>query len=1161
MESEARPQVIVAKTEAQLDQQTRLVNLHPRGWRREGLPKELFGDPQVFKQDLKNYREYIEKKKVEHGSRYEPPPNHWTEPYRKYEEYLKALREIRKGQSSYIDKQMDKHPTQDSRVETYLEVAKYSPDLGKKLLVEINQTVDRGEPYVFTPQEVDQGSVSESAFYSTVDKALNKKPTIIYDIFRDLKYALPQEKIKEAVVRVGPNHSFMDHYTDLKRLFSPEEQKAFIAPFINEGRYGHEIVQMFRDPEANALFTPDQVKAAVMNAFEHNVLVTTMEAQIKHYLENGILTPDDVQTIILERVKGFEQLIKIDSLFPLLPNPQSLGAVKKTIVDTYATKGTVSDLTSLPFVAEYLTPEQRLHVVREVVLRDKFKSGFNIDTCINLAGAEQFAPILKQVIYSEDIPLTGFGVGAILQARCLTTEEKEAFIDHLIDLDKKGQLEDQNVLLDRARTSLFSIEDEKKRDEIALKIFKNSDPAEVARKYSGSDGWGPAVSVKVVKELISEANFQTVDSWFYNNLDDWGRRIHQDDPTFVPELLERFKETNTVSLMYTLDNVLPYISAEKRQGYVNELIHANPFGAVAVLQEKPDIFQIFGVNLSAQQILDAGQNDSARLSYAPKSLRELYRQFSAQLPIEEQKTVVMEGYNLYRAISLIKPQGLEDDFRRVQASRDIPLSAEKELVSTIYCFGLLKATTPELFAQIGPLGNTPEESKQILFNQFSHLLGFDRQFNPDEVSRFFGTMETPVPFMIYLLQHRNSASHRKLLTGIFESITTGKFNEWKFGPVTQESLDLLKQAKLLPEKLTLEQYTAWRSDGQTTLFESLATDTETTANAVKGYLEDNLNHLEIQEVLDHLMEAYPNQDMMAGLQQEISSLGQQLALTNKELGSLRKIEDPANNERLPQLEQAKIEFEGRRQALLRARKMFRLADLKPEEVASGYLMEGKDGKQRGDSITKVLEDLKKSSSDENGFVYDEIRNMLDALKGSTGEKQNLVATDSSDPKVWIEIGEKPVSSCQNYDGGSYNECLVAYTDPNTKFLILRNQRGKIIARSVFRLLETSNGDPALHIERIYSASTSKGVLRSMFARAYQKAEEMNLPLLVSEQSQDEGGIEKETQLAEGYQNKKVDYSLVSKASRAPKVYVDSAGGVSSDGNFIIRDLLRVQKTT
>jgi hypothetical protein len=252
-------------------------------------------------------------------------------------------------------------------------------------------------------------------------------------------------------------------------------------------------------------------------------------------------------------------------------------------------------------------------------------------------------------------------------------------------------------------------------------------------------------------------------------------------------------------------------------------------------------------------------------------------------------------------------------------------------------------------------------------------------------------------------------------------------------------------------------------------------------------------------------------------------------------------------------------LEKRRSNLIRARKIIRLINIKPNEVAAGYFLEGKDSKQRGDSIDKVLNELKDESADENSFAYDEVKNMLDSFRSSSDEKQNLICTDSSDPKIWLEIGEKPVASCQSYDHGGFNECLVAYTDPNTKILVLRNEKGNVIARSIFRLLETTSGEPALHIERIYSASTSKGILRSMFSRSYQKAQEMGLPLLISEKSQDEEGTEKEAQLAEGYVLNNVNYSLNSKASRAPKVYVDSAGGVSYDGKYEMNDLVEVQK--
>jgi len=40
---------------------------------------------------------------------------------------------------------------------------------------------------------------------------------------------------------------------------------------------------------------------------------------------------------------------------------------------------------------------------------------------------------------------------------------------------------------------------------------------------------------------------------------------------------------------------------------------------------------------------------------------------------------------------------------------------------------------------------------------------------------------------------------------------------------------------------------------------------------------------------------------------------------------------------------------------------------------------------------------------------------------------------------------------------------------------------------------------------------------------------------------------------------RVNYSLNANASRAPKVYVDSAGGVSYDGKYEMNDLVEVQK--
>lgn len=1151
MESEAKP-VIILKTQGQLKQQTNQVNLQQSfsSRIRSGLPKEFLENPAEFKKGLWYYR-------ASDWDKRPPPliPQH--EPYRQYEEYLKVLREIRKSQAGYLDKQVQTRQAGVSPKEAYLDAAQYSPDLGRQVLTKINDTVKYGDPYIITPNEIKTAFSTENGFFAAVDKALNQKPGIFYNVFNRLKYALPEDKIREAVIKVGTHYGFIDHFKDLKALFSPEEQKALISPIMYEGRYGHGVVEMFKDPDAVKLFSPDEIKKAVMTGLENNVLPFLMNDQITFYIKKGILVPQDVETIILERIRGFEGLENLKNITPLLPEPQTLERIKAEIVDTYTNRATVRQLINLPDVDELLTPEQKLQIVKETVFRDKFRSGFQIPTCEGLVTPELFAPILREVIYSPDMPLTKLGVEEILRSKSLTLEEKETYIDHIISIGE-GQL-----LLDKIGMNLFQFKNQQKRDEIARKIFSSCEPKEIASKYAGNDGtgndgWDFSVSTELVQEFIAGASFKVVDSWLYQ-LDKWCPRLEKHNPGFVAKYLEQHRNTHVISMLYQLDKVVSYLPEDRKKAFVLDLIHSDPVATLATLQEQPDTFTKVGIDLSPTEIIAMATSDTGRLSFAPKILREFYKQYSPSAPVEEQKALLMEAYNIYRAIAFVKDYGLETDFRRVQTSRDTPLSAEKELISTFYCFTLLKGSNPEQFAKIGSLGNTLEESKQILFNQFSQLLGLNKQFSQEEVSRFFGTMETPIPFMIYLLQYKDNPKHRKLLTEIFNSITAGKFNEWKFGQITPEAFEALKQSKLIPEKLTFEQYTIWRTDGQITLFESLATDTETTANAIRDYLESNLNHLEIQHILDHLIKTYPNQDLMVGLQQELASLGQQLATTNKDLTVLRKQNLPENVQMISQLEQTKAAAEDRRKALLRARKIFRLINLKSDEVAAGYFLEGKESKQRGDSIAKVLNELKGSSAEENGFVYNELNNMLVSLKTSSDEKQDLVSTDSSNPKVWIEIGEKPIASCQSYDYGSHNECLIGYTDPNTKIIVLRNQKGKIIARSIFRLLETSNGNPALHIERVYSSSTSKGVLRSIFARAYQKADEMGLPLLTSEQSQDEGEVEKETKLAEGFELKTVDYSLYSKASRAPKVYVDSAGGVWSDGEFEMKKLAEIHR--
>jgi len=237
-----------------------------------------------------------------------------------------------------------------------------------------------------------------------------------------------------------------------------------------------------------------------------------------------------------------------------------------------------------------------------------------------------------------------------------------------------------------------------------------------------------------------------------------------------------------------------------------------------------------------------------------------------------------------------------------------------------------------------------------------------------------------------------------------------------------------------------------------------------------------------------------------------------------------------------------------------------LISLRPQEVASGRLLEGEDLKKQGERLEQVILKLQQVIPEEGQFVLSRIRGVLEDYHNQTDEKQNLLCTDSSDPKVTLEVGENPVGSCQSYATGSENKCLLGYTDPNSKVLVLRNERGKIVARSIFRLLSTPQGDPSLHVERIYSSIASSGVDRALYTHAMKKAKQMNVPLYISSQAQDENGISSEVLLPDGMQTEPVDYSLLSHTSRAPFVYVDSAGGRRSWGKYEVKNIVKVNES-
>lgn len=635
------------------------------------------------------------------------------------------------------------------------------------------------------------------------------------------------------------------------------------------------------------------------------------------------------------------------------------------------------------------------------------------------------------------------------------------------------------------------------------------------------------------------------------SIDEWGSILGKD---YTWSFIQRFRFSYTPEITHYLSKCWHHIPEAQRPTFLHDLLISNPPNALCDI----DIFNLYLKDLTPEEIIDKGQSDQERLAYAPKTLSAFYKNIAKVKDVSERRALLQEATEWYLYIAQIEAVGLGSDFKRIQSAKEIPARLEHELLSLFECYALIKDKDPQSFARLGSLGNNAYEAKQILLEELGRRLGITRKINEEEIGRLFGELESPAPFLIYLFQYESSQEHKQILSGMLESILAGKYNEWKFGPQNPEAFEELKKAKLLPKDLAYEQYDTWRKDEETTLYESLAADVRSVASEIRQLLFENNEHLEVEAF--SMADTTP-QAVFEEIQNNLSSAGQELASVNKRMSELRKTAGGTESEEFKELSNKRLNLEEIRRELLKNRAFMKLSTLKPEEIVSGYFLEGEDLKKKVAPIKKVLDELRPQIPEEGIFVLERIDQLIQSFYDQTQEKQNLTCTDSSSPKVLIEIGEKPVGSCQHYAHGSLNDCLLGYSDPNTKILILANERGNPVARSIFRLLTTSHGKPALHIERIYSSTASQGVLLSIYTHAYRKAKEMGIPLLVSQESQNEQGVETGIQVPAGFDSIPVEYVLVSGNSRAPKVYVDSAGGERSRGNYKMDNLLEVKAIT
>ena len=216
----------------------------------------------------------------------------------------------------------------------------------------------------------------------------------------------------------------------------------------------------------------------------------------------------------------------------------------------------------------------------------------------------------------------------------------------------------------------------------------------------------------------------------------------------------------------------------------------------------------------------------------------------------------------------------------------------------------------------------------------------------------------------------------------------------------------------------------------------------------------------------------------------------------------------------------------------------------------------KESKKRIATLARLLTD-----EQTNGLIT-QLNSEIAALESGSSPAAKITISDKSDPRTTIEVGERPVGSCQSYRTGEFRECLMSYFNQNTKIILVENENGKPIARAVLRLLDSAQQgggelEPCLFLETVYSAVGQDAVSDAIISHAAEKAKQLGIPLLISSKSQNEQGEFVSVEESENFKFTPSRTQLISRGSRAPYIYSDALGG-SRKGKYKISGLALVE---
>ena len=197
----------------------------------------------------------------------------------------------------------------------------------------------------------------------------------------------------------------------------------------------------------------------------------------------------------------------------------------------------------------------------------------------------------------------------------------------------------------------------------------------------------------------------------------------------------------------------------------------------------------------------------------------------------------------------------------------------------------------------------------------------------------------------------------------------------------------------------------------------------------------------------------------------------------------------------------------------------------------------------------VLKGIKIKGLDEAlSPFYKDIEDAIKLIDSSDpSEQETYKVIDSDEPNDFLLMGTEVLNSCQNVNGSaSLNVGVLGYAlDGKHRLALVCDPSGKIVARSVLRLLIDAHGKPVIFQERMYVADANPEYLTLLRKMALKKAKDLGVPLVVSPTD-----FEKE-------QAKPYPCALKAKDKPVPFEYVDALSGLQS-GPYQISQALHIQ---